>query len=47
MNNSDNSVNYSRKQKKKFENNEFELKTSGLTESVWYDEISHPMKFDK
>lgn len=45
---SDNSANYNiRKQKRKYENDEFELKTSGLTESVWYDEIPQPMKFDK
>ncbi len=46
-NNSDISAKYNWKQKKKYENDEFELKTSGLTESVWYDEVPQPMKFDK
>ena len=46
-NNSNTSANYKRKQKKKYENDEFELKTSGLTESVWYDKVPQPMKFDK
>ncbi|HSF49453.1 MAG TPA: FAD-dependent oxidoreductase [Nitrososphaeraceae archaeon] len=50
MNNYDsgNSANYNnRKQKEKYENDEFELKTSGHTESVWYEEIPQSMKFDK
>jgi glycine/D-amino acid oxidase-like deaminating enzyme/nitrite reductase/ring-hydroxylating ferredoxin subunit len=46
-NDSDNSVHYNRKQKEKYENDKFELKTSGRTESVWYEEIPQPMKFDK
>ena len=28
-------------------NKKFELKTSGITESVWYDEIPQPIKFEK
>ena len=28
-------------------NKKFELKTSGITESVWYDEVPQPIKFEK
>ena len=49
MNNNDSgiSANYNRKQNEKYMNNQFDLKTSGYTESVWYDEIPQPMKFDR
>lgn len=39
-NDSGNSSNYNRKQKnEKYDSGKFELKTSGHTESVWYEEI--------
>jgi hypothetical protein len=42
------STNYSYKKKENYDD-EFEKKTSGITESLWYDEIQQqqPMKFDK
>ena len=41
------STNHSYKQKENYDD-EFEKKTSGITESPWYDEIQQqPMKFDK
>ena len=42
-----NSPNDNRNQKEKYENDKFELGTSAGTESIWYEEIPKPMKFDK
>jgi len=47
MNNNDNSANYIRKQKKKFNKEDFELKTSGYSKAVWFEQIPNPLKFDK
>jgi glycine/D-amino acid oxidase-like deaminating enzyme/nitrite reductase/ring-hydroxylating ferredoxin subunit len=47
-NDSGNSSNYNRKQKnEKYDSGKIELKTSGHTESVWYEEIPQPIKFEK
>lgn len=42
-----NSVNYLKKQNNTYKNNDFELKTSGYSETIWYEQIPKPLKFDK
>ncbi|MGE0243904.1 MAG: NAD(P)/FAD-dependent oxidoreductase, partial [Nitrososphaeraceae archaeon] len=49
MNSNDNgnSATYNRKKTKQYEKDDFELKTSGHSEAVWYEQIPQPIKFDK
>ena len=43
----DNSTQYDEKQNNTYKNNDFELKTSGYSETMWYEQIPKPLKFDK
>lgn len=47
MNNNEDFSNHYVEGQKENNDNQFELKTSGITESVWYDEIPQPIKFEK
>ena len=47
MNNNKDFSNHYVDEQKENNDSKFELKTSGITESVWYDEIPQPIKFEK
>ena len=46
-NNNKDFSNYYVEEQKENNDSKFELKTSGITESVWYEEIPQPIKFEK